>query len=106
MGFPWSWDFALNMLYYVLQFLGHWEEDSVKWVVLVSSETNYHEWTQIARTAAEQPHPKHSWESAGECRQELSLSIDSRPACDCLSPLKHHFSIALKTVPNGKNLQI
>ena len=32
MGFPWSWDFALNTSYYVLQFLGQWDEDSVKWV--------------------------------------------------------------------------
>ena len=63
---------------------------------LVSSETNYHEWMQTAKSAAEQPHPKYSWESAGECRQELSLTIDSRPDCDCLSPLKHHFAIAPK----------
>lgn len=56
MGFPWRWEFALKTLHYVLQFLGQWDEDSVRGVVLTSSETNYHEWTQIAKTAAEQPH--------------------------------------------------
>ena len=63
---------------------------------LVSSETNYHEWIQIAKSAAEQPHPKCSWESTGAGRQELSVSIDSRPDCDCLSPLEHRFAIASK----------
>lgn len=57
MGFPWSWEFALKTLDYVLQVCGQWDEDSVKWVDLASSENNYHEWTQIAKTAAEQPHP-------------------------------------------------
>ena len=61
---------------------------------LVSSETNYHEWTQTAQSAAEQPHPTCSWGSGGKCIQECSLSIDSRPGCDFLSPLKHHFAIA------------
>lgn len=56
-GFPWNWEFALKTLYHGLQVLGQWDEDSVKWVALTSSETNYHEWTQIAKTAAEQPHP-------------------------------------------------
>lgn len=61
---------------------------------LVSSETNYHAWTQTAQCAAEQPHPTCSSGSGGKGCQECSLSIDSRPGCDFLSPLKHHFASA------------
>ena len=61
---------------------------------LVSSETNYHAWTQTAQCAAEQPHPTCSSGSGGKGCQGCSLSIDSRPGCDFLSPLKHHFASA------------